>query len=194
MTFKYFAPGTAALALGIFALSANAQSTTQGAIAGTVFDATDAVVPGAKILIHNNNTNAEVTLTSGDSGFFKAPELTPGIYTVTITAPGFKQVRSSAVTVQVNETTEFNEHLTAGGDSEIVEVTAATPVLNFESAEYGGSPRQHRDRKYSRQQPPLVHAGAADAGRHRRHQRLRPHQLPRHQPASQQRRDRRCRR
>ena len=121
-----------------FASFASAQSTTQGAISGTVFDATNAAVPGAKIAIRNNGTNAETTLTSGSAGEFKAPELTPGNYTVTITAGGFKPVRSNSVTVQVNETTEFNEHLTAGGDTEIVEVTAATPVLNFESPEYGG--------------------------------------------------------
>jgi len=115
-----------------------AQSTTQGALAGTVFDATDAAVPGAKITIHNNSTNADTITTSGSAGEFKAPGLMPGSYTVTITASGFELLRSPKVIVEVNETTEFTEHLTIGGESTVVEVSAAAPVLNFESAEYGG--------------------------------------------------------
>ena len=36
------------------------QSSTQGAIGGTVFDTTDAVVPKAAVTIHNDATNAEI--------------------------------------------------------------------------------------------------------------------------------------
>ena len=118
--------------------SARAQTTTEGAISGTVFDATNAAVPGAKIVIHNNQTNAEKTLTSNGSGYFKAPELDPGNYTVTITAAGFEAQKASSVQIEVNVVTEFNQHLTAGGESTVVDVSAATPVLDFESAAYGG--------------------------------------------------------
>ena len=38
---------------------ASAQSTTDGAIGGTVLDTTGAVVPNATVLVHNNGTNAE---------------------------------------------------------------------------------------------------------------------------------------
>ncbi len=62
---------------------ANAQSSTQGSIAGTVFDTTGAVVPNATITIHNNGTNAEIVLIADDSGYYKAPLLEPGTYTVT---------------------------------------------------------------------------------------------------------------
>ena len=68
-----------------------AQSMTQGAISGTVFDATDAVFPMRRLSIHNDATAADVTLTAGDAGEFRAPQLTPGTYTVTITAPGFSE-------------------------------------------------------------------------------------------------------
>ena len=115
-----------------------AQSTTQGGLAGTVFDATNAVVSSAKVLIHNDGTNAEVHLQTDGSGFYKAPQLAPGTYTVTISAPGFSEVKSSQVTVQVNQVTELSPHLQTGSEASVIDVTAEAPVLNFESATYGG--------------------------------------------------------
>ena len=115
-----------------------AQSTTQGAISGTVFDASDAVVPNASVVIRNDGTNAEQRLTSDGSGSFKAPQLAPGTYTVTISAPGFGETRTSNVVVQVNGVTELNQHLQPGAESSTVEVTAQAPVLDFESPAYGG--------------------------------------------------------
>ena len=130
------------LTLGALAVAmtcaANAQSMTQGAISGTVFDATNAAIPKATVLIHNEATAADVTLTAGESGEYRAPQLAPGTYTVTITAAGFSAQKETGVVVQVNEITEVNPHLTTGQTAEVVEVTAEQPVLKFESAEYGG--------------------------------------------------------
>jgi outer membrane receptor protein involved in Fe transport len=119
--------------------AAYAQSTTQGAIAGTVFDATDAAVPGAKVVIHDNGTNAEITLTTSASGEFRAPQLTPGNYTVTITAPGFTASRATDVVVFVSQVSELNPHLQAGAAGTTVQVTADIPAINFDSASFGGS-------------------------------------------------------
>ncbi len=119
--------------------AAFAQSTTQGAIAGTVFDASDAAVPNASIVIHSEGTNADVTLQSGGGGEFRAPQLTPGTYTVTITAPGFSASKTSQVVVAVNQVTELNPHLQAGASSETVQVTADIPAINFDSPVFGGA-------------------------------------------------------
>jgi outer membrane receptor protein involved in Fe transport len=115
-----------------------AQSTTQGAIVGTVFDNTGAVVPGAEIEIRNNGTNATLTLTSDSGGLYRAPQLPPGSYTVTVKATGFDVQRESNVTVEVSIATQLDEHLKTGSQSQTVEVTATAPVLNFEDATYGG--------------------------------------------------------
>lgn len=119
--------------------SAFAQSSTQGAIAGTVEDPTHAVVPNASITIHNEGTNAETHLTADASGFFKAPLLEPGAYTVTIEATGFNKEVASHVTVQVGQLTEVSPHLTAGGETTSVEVTAAAPILNFDSPDFSSN-------------------------------------------------------
>jgi outer membrane receptor protein involved in Fe transport len=115
-----------------------AQSTTQGAIVGTVFDSSSAVVPNATILIRNNGTNAELKLTSDSAGLYRAPQLIPGTYTVTISAPGFSDERTSNVTVEVSIATSLDVHLKTGAADQIVDVTASAPVLNFEDPTYGG--------------------------------------------------------
>ncbi len=135
---KFFSKLALLSALAVAATCANAQSMTQGAISGTVFDATNAAVPKAAVVIHNDNTGADLTITAGDSGEYRAPQLAPGTYTVTVTAAGFSALKQTNVIVQVNEVTEVSPHLTTGQTSETVEVTADQPVLKFESAEYGG--------------------------------------------------------
>ena len=117
---------------------AHAQSTTDGAIAGTVFDPTNAAVPGAQVVIHSNATNANITVTTGAAGEFRAPLLTPGTYTATVTASGFTPVKTNQIIVQVNQVTALNPHLASGSAEQTVEVTADVPVLKFDSPQFGG--------------------------------------------------------
>jgi hypothetical protein len=112
---------------------ANAQTYTLGSIAGTVFDASGAVVPGASVTLHNDGTNSELVLKTDGSGYFKAPELNPANYTVTIDAAGFAPYKELSVVVLVGQTTELLAHLAAAGSTTSVEVTAEAPILNFES-------------------------------------------------------------
>ncbi|HSY69071.1 MAG TPA: TonB-dependent receptor [Edaphobacter sp.] len=116
-----------------------AQSSTQGAIGGTVFDTTDAVVPKAAVTIHNDGTNADIHLSADDSGYFKAPLVEPGTYTVTILAKGFRDYRANQVIVQVGQLTTVTPHLVTGSESQVVEVTAEAPILNFESPDFSSN-------------------------------------------------------
>jgi Carboxypeptidase regulatory-like domain len=132
-----------ALVTALVAATAGAQSTTQGAVSGTVLDSTGAAIPNALIVIHNDATGAEQTVTAGSAGTFRAPQLSPGTYTVTISAPGFATTKEAQVQVLVNEVTELNPKLTTGETTQAVEVTATTPVIQFESPAFGG----HLDNK-----------------------------------------------
>src|SRR5215469_15304140 len=119
-------------------LSGMAQSTTQGGMTGTVTDETDAAIPHARVLIHNDATNADVVLTADESGLYRAPLLAPGTYTVTFSSQGFTERREKDVIVEVNSVTTLNPHLKTGDVSQTVEVTAEAPILNFDSPVYGG--------------------------------------------------------
>jgi hypothetical protein len=116
-----------------------AQSTTQGAIGGTVFDSTEASVPNAAVTIHNDGTNAEIHLAADQSGYFKAPLVEPGTYTVTIMASGFKDFRANNVVVQVGQMTSLTPRLVTGSANQVVEVTADAPILNFDSPDFSAN-------------------------------------------------------
>lgn len=113
-----------------------AQSTTDGAIAGTVFDSSGAVVPKARVVIRNNGTNAERVATTDDSGYYRQGTLQPGSYTVTVEGKGFAGYKAEQVVVQVGSVTEVSPRLTVGGTQEVVNVTAEAPQINYVSPEF----------------------------------------------------------
>ena len=112
-----------------------AQSTTEGAVAATVLDASGAVVSGAAVTLRNTATDAEVSLTTDNSGYFKSPQLAPGIYTVSIKASGFGEYKATGVAVTVGSLTELHPALQTGTAIESVEVSGDAPVLQFSSPE-----------------------------------------------------------
>ncbi|HEV8159561.1 MAG TPA: carboxypeptidase-like regulatory domain-containing protein, partial [Pyrinomonadaceae bacterium] len=79
---------TLVICFGLF--SAIFAQAVNGRIEGTVKDASGAVVPGAIVLVRNNQTNLERTATTGDEGSFAIAELAPGDYSVKIEAANFR--------------------------------------------------------------------------------------------------------
>jgi hypothetical protein len=119
-----------------------AQSTTEGAVGGTVFDKTGAVVGSAKITVHNIGTSAEQTATSDASGYYRVTGLQPGTYTVTITAASLAPYKAEKVIVEVGTLTEVSPHLDVAGKSEVVEVTAEAPQINYNSPDFANTLNQ----------------------------------------------------
>ncbi len=138
LTTRLLQKGAIALAFAAMCLGvpAPAQTSTQGAIGGTVFDSTDAVVSHASISIRNDGTNAEKIVISDDSGNFVDPLAEPGTYTVKVTASGFETYEADKVIVQVGQTTTLLPHLATGSTSTTVQVTSEAPVLNFVAPDF----------------------------------------------------------
>ena len=113
-----------------------AQSTTDGAIGGTVYDSTGAVVANAKVSVHNNGTNAEQIATSDASGYYRVTGLQSGTYTVTITGGGLAPYKAQQVIVSVGSVTDLSPRLSVAGTSETVDVTAEAPQINTTSPEF----------------------------------------------------------
>ncbi|HEX4949438.1 MAG TPA: TonB-dependent receptor [Blastocatellia bacterium] len=127
---------TAVLCVFCLSLAAGAQE-SRGTITGRIADAAGAILPGVKVDILNTATNVTVTATTNDEGRFSAPFLLPGAYKVTAEKTGFKRFVQSGVEVRVAETVELNLTLQPGEVSEIVEISAATPLLDTAGSSVG---------------------------------------------------------
>src|ERR1700731_2577853 len=113
-----------------------AQSTTDGAIGGTVYDANGAGVANATITVHNNGTNAEQKVTADASGYYRVAKLPSGSYTVSVNEKGFSAYKAEQGIVQVGSVTEISPRLKVGGATETVDVTAEAPQINTTSADF----------------------------------------------------------
>src|SRR5260370_20019613 len=79
----------------ISAACAMAQTET-GQITGTVLDPTGASVAGATVAARSLATGVSRSTTAGDSGLYVLPNLLPGDYQVSVTAPGFSTTEERA--------------------------------------------------------------------------------------------------
>lgn len=135
-----FSKSACALALLLFCLAfgipAAAQSTTQGAIGGSVKDPQGALVPNATVTVKNDETNKEVTATTDADGNFRVAQLQPGTYTVTVNASGFAAYNAKVV-VEVGLVTPVDAALSVGGvGGDTVVVTSDAPVINTEQQDF----------------------------------------------------------
>ncbi len=122
--------------------TAFAQSTTDGAIGGTVKDPNGAIVTGAAVTVRNEGTNKESTGTTDDEGRFRIVQLQPGNYTLTINQSGFAPFSKQAVVVEVGLVTNLEIPLGLVGAQETVEVTAEAPVVNTSQQDFASNINQ----------------------------------------------------
>src|SRR5690349_11635696 len=114
------------------ATGASAQTTGAATIVGTVTDSTGAVVPQAKVTVVNTETNFNFAGLTNQDGYYYVPYLRPGIYKVTIEAPGFKRYVRDSIELRTNDSPRIDVKLEIGNVSESVEVQAETPLLETE--------------------------------------------------------------
>ena len=126
----------ALMVIVLFACGAFAQSTTDGAIGGTVMDASGAAVPHATVTVRNNGTNAEQTVITNESGYYRVTKLQPASYTVTIEVSGFAGLRAQSVVVEVGSLTDLSPRLEVASAGTTVLVTAEVPQINIASPEF----------------------------------------------------------
>lgn len=109
----------------------------RGTISGTVTDPNGAVVVGALVQIENVATGKSSTVPTSDDGGFTFLEVDPGSYNVVITATGFAETRLNEVTVEPNRNVRLDTAVSVTGSTETVEITAATELIEKDSATLG---------------------------------------------------------
>src|ERR1039458_7813739 len=125
-------------ALVLLTTFAFAQS-DRGTITGTVVDSSNAVVPGAKVVLTNSGTGVHQETTTTSTGNYAIASLSVGRYTLSVEQPGFARYEQSNILVQVAETARVDVTLQVGQATQSVEVSADASMLKTESAEQSSS-------------------------------------------------------
>jgi len=107
-------------------------------LTGTISDSSGSAIPNAEVSIKNVATGETRALTTDAAGFYTAPNLLPGKYEVTATAPGFSTAVRSGITLTVGAQQLLNIPMKVGDVSEKVEVTGEAPDLQLASSAISG--------------------------------------------------------
>lgn len=105
-------------------------------IAGTIKDASGALISGAKVHFVRDATGVEASTSTGAAGEYVSPPLHPGAYTVRAEAAGFRTAVSKLV-LELNQRAVLDFNMEVGAVAETVNVVATAVLLESESATVG---------------------------------------------------------
>lgn len=111
----------------------NIGATLQGVIA----DDQHGVLPGVTVTITNVETGSARTVVTDPVGFYRAPALQPGDYTLTAELTGFVTYKRSGLTLTTGQEPRIDITLQVASVRETVEVTAASPLVDVSSNTIG---------------------------------------------------------
>jgi hypothetical protein len=115
-----------------------------GTITGFAKDPSGAVIPKATVTLKREATGVTQRATTNDAGYFVFNSISPGLYTISVEASGFKKFDSVHNKLDGNAILELNASLTVGSAAETVEVVASAQTLQTESSAVEKMSREHR--------------------------------------------------
>src|SRR5438045_5764370 len=130
------------LALGIlivltFCVAGWAQT---GSITGTVKDPSGAAVQGATVVVTSPDRGINREMQTNSSGDYNQSGLTPGVYDIVVTAPGFKKYQAKAVKLDVAEKARVDVNLQVGAaTTEVVVQGENVAQVETQSSELAGT-------------------------------------------------------
>ncbi|WP_321475055.1 TonB-dependent receptor domain-containing protein [uncultured Paludibaculum sp.] len=101
-------------------------------ITGRVSDSTGAVIVGAKVAVSNTETGVSREIQSNEDGYYTAPLLARGQYSIHVIQAGFKELIRNGLTLDEGQTMRLDFTLDVGAVSEKIEVSGAAPLLETE--------------------------------------------------------------
>ena len=112
-----------------------AQTYTGGGIGGQITDPAGKSVVDATVEAVEVATQTSANTKSNAEGEYLIARLKPGVYQVTISAPGFKGEVVQTVEVQLDRTFRLDKQLAVGSASDTVSVVATDTSVNYDSPE-----------------------------------------------------------
>ena len=123
------------LVVAAFLLLPAAAFAQEGQIAGTVRDASGAVMPGVLVEVTSPALIEKVrSATSDGSGQYRITNLPVGTYSVTFALEGFSRQQRDNIVLTSGFTAPVNAVMTVGQQSETVTVTAEAPTVDVQNA------------------------------------------------------------
>ena len=107
----------------------------KASVYGTVADPNNAVIPGASVRLVHEGTSAAFNAQTDSFGTFVFSGLPDGAYTLTVEAPGFKQLSQTGLRLSAGAVVRQTFTLAVGEVTETVEVVSDAPVINAANAE-----------------------------------------------------------
>src|ERR1700730_15281042 len=111
-------------------------------LSGLVKDNSGAGIPSAKISIRNIATDDVREVQSNSDGLYSAPNLSPGIYELTVVARGFSTLVERAVSLTVGSERTLDVTLKLGELSQKIEVNSSAPTVETSSSTLGATVEQ----------------------------------------------------
>jgi len=106
-----------------------------GRITGTIADASGAVLPGVTVEVTNTATGVAFSTVSTETGIYSAPNLPPGVYSISASLPGFKKYDRSGVSLAAAQTLKLDIPLEVGAATESITITEEGTLLKSETGD-----------------------------------------------------------
>jgi hypothetical protein len=129
--------GTALAVILCVVLPFAAAQSGRGTLTGSVKDNAGAVVVNAGVTLTETNTGSTFKAVTNGEGLFNFPELQPGSYTISVSAPSMKTFTQTGITVSVGNTANVGVVLEVGSSSQTITVRADASQLQTESSDIG---------------------------------------------------------
>ena len=112
---------------------------SSASLRGTVTDPSGSALPGATVVIANEESKTTRTETTGAVGDYTFLALPPGDYRLTVTASGFARYQRTGIQLLVNTPATANIQLKVGAATENITVTSEAPAINMVDASIGNA-------------------------------------------------------
>ena len=103
---------------------------TTGGLQGTVKDPSGAVIPKAAITLNGASLVGSKNLETDSAGYYRFANLPPGIYTLTVKATGFSELKRDGILIEIGHVPTVDLTLAVGAAGTVVEVSGAAPVID----------------------------------------------------------------
>ena len=133
---SFYRHASVLLAVFLISLAALSAQTMSGRISGTVTDPSGAVIPGARVIITNTDTQAVRIVATDERGFYVVENLPIGPYRAAAEQTGFNRFTLDGLSLVSDGRLTVDLQLSIGPEGQQVEVFAGNAVvLNTVSAE-----------------------------------------------------------